>query len=386
MSYGIEVFNSSGETVFDSTHPIQLAAYNSTVVGTDINVTATGSSLITLPDYLFGDDQHLFLGAGNDWDVYTGTMVSGGTYTNNRQIAVKAQPILVTIFGGSYAIANPPYAVGDETRLRTTAGTVIDQVDTTSGPGLAGGTYAFNVTSPGATLADFANAYFIVESDSVNMTSYRTSGTTLNLQMKNTSYFAYPQIWARPVSSSYSGRFAMKVDGRSVSIIDYTGNNNSFEIMVSVPGEVFGSITSTTAHHLTGNDAFGLTAVTDDQQQYTSAHPTETHVTYDSRTYPAKPIISLGAEGTTAGTNQTFTLGTLSSSTVKRWCLMDNTVYYKNVSASSFSVWTLQYNWTNNSSINLLWREGFVDSTGGSIFDTMVSKGLFSVAEFGDGA
>jgi len=386
VSYGIEVFNSAGKTVFDSTHHVELAAHNATVVGTDINVTPTSSNLLTIPDYLFGDDQHLFLSAGSDWDVYTGTMVSGGTYTDNKQLAVKAQAYEVTLFGSTFPISPQPYAYDTDYRVRNSSSTVIDDLNTTSTSSGGMNQGPFNVANAGNNVSDYDNAYYLIKTDSVNMTSYRTSGTTVNLQRKDTSFSAFPQIWARPVSSSYSGRFAMRVDGRDIYITDYTGNNNSFEIMVAIPAQVFGSITSTTAHRLTGNDPYGLCALTDDQQQYTAGHPTETHLTYDSRTYPVKPLISIGAEGTTPGTNQTFTIGSLSSSTVKRWALMDYTLYYKNDPSVSFSVWTLQYNWTSNSSINLLWRQGYTDPSGNSIFDTMASKALFSIAEFGDGA
>lgn len=381
MSYGIEVLNSAGETVFNSSNYVTLACFNGTVTGVDTNVTPTGSNVLTIPDYIFGDDQHAYQGDGVDHDVYTGTFVSGGTYTSNNQIATKAVANTLVIGNDVLVYADFPVFYTDKYQLRTTANAVISEINTTDRPPDVIGMGPYNVANSGDLLSDFDNAYFIITTYS-DVSSYRVAGSTLNIQKYDTSYSSTPQVYARPVSSSYSGSFGMNVDGRTISIVDHTGNNNTFEVMVCNSAEAFGSITSTTAHYLAGQSSYGLRAVTDNTQKYSPLGTAQSLLTYDSATYPVKVILANGYEPPAAGTNDDESLGSLSTSTNKRFCLMDSTWRHKNdyISTTQYRV---LYQWNSNNSISLIYRSS--QATGDGYFDTITTNMPFAVVEFGDG-
>jgi hypothetical protein len=369
MSYGIEVYDSVGATIFNSNNYVELAAFNGTVVGTDIGATPSGTNLLTLPDYLYGDDQHDYFGAGTNHDVHFSSPTP--SYANNNQIATEVANVTAIVIFGVTLISYNPAPTG---RFRTTGGTVISTIT---------GATLTNVAGTGNQISDYANAYWLVDT-SASMTSYRVASQVLNSQELNTDYTTELAIYARPVSGSYNGHFKLLyTSGRTVAITDMTGNNNTFEIMVAMTAEHYGSINSTTAHKLAGNAAYGLQGFTENTEQYTPNHSTTSFTTFDSNTYMTKALLTKGYEGGTAGTNATQSLGSLSSSSNKRFCRMNSTLGFKQKNAvPQNEIWWVFYKWYSNNSIELWWRQG---GTGFAIENTMLSKAPYSVVEFGDG-
>jgi len=375
MSYGIEVFDSVGATVFNSNMPIELAAFNGTVVGTDeFSSAPSGTQLLTIPDYLFGDDQHGYAATGENHTVYQPTS-SYPTYSNNKQIAFDITSI--TQGGASgffFVIAEGAPNIGS--MLRTTSGTDIDTVASAT---LAG------FTSDGSLVSHYTNAYWLIEVTSANISSHRVDNATKVSHPYDDSFKTDMIYYARPVSSSYSGRFRLAISNanRTAAIYDATGGNNSFEIMVAMKASDYGSITSTTAHQLAGNMSYGLRAVTAADQKYTANSTAEPHLTFESATYISKAFLTKGYSGGTTGTNSTQSLGSLSTSSNKRWCRMNSTIRFKvqTVFPTNF-LWYVYYQWNSNNSISLSWRHG---ATAFVLSSTMNSKAPYAVVEFGDG-
>ena len=240
--------------------------------------------------------------------------------------------------------------------------------------------------------SDFTNAYRIITLDG-SVSNLRTSTGTRNFQALAT-YNAKPVIYARPLSNSYVGQFGLRmyngsgVVGRKVAIVDYTGNNNTFEIIIGNTAEEFGAITSS-AKYQAGTSAYGLQAFTANDQQYTPNSPVSQFTTYDSATMPAQIILADGYSGGTAGTASTYSLGSLSTSSTKRWCRMNATSRGKSFLSGStpYHFWRGVYKWNSNNNILINWVEA--ESTGNGttvVFSNYGTELPYAVVEFGAGA
>ena len=163
--------------------------------------------------------------------------------------------------------------------------------------------------------------------------------------------------------------------------------------MVANSAEEFGSI-SNAAKQLGGATTYGVQCFTTYDQKYTPAHTAGPFTTYDSSTRPAAVILAKSYAGGTAGTAGTFSLGSLNSSTTKRWCRMGATELYKSYLGSSpYKWWKAVYKWNSNHSISINWRAAETTGlpSGGTYttfvaFSTYASKFPYAVVEFGEGA
>lgn len=380
MSHGMEVLNSVGETVFNTNALFcEIASASFTVVGTDYNVTPSGSGLVDIPARCFVDDVNFFPDSGFLVENRNLKNVPNETYTSVYQLAVKIA-VAEYIFGESVILV--PSGIPVDTQVRS-GSTIIGIVTANSqmfhpvGPSGAGGEY---------TAADYENSYILCTIGTTNVTSYRGSEQQISIH-RRTAFLGSPHIYARPVSSSYVGNFGLLVQGDKMSIIDYTGGNNTFEIIVTNTAEEFGGMNGT-AKYLAGSSSYGLECLTAPDQQYTVFHPQTSQTTYNSGSPIVQVILTKGLKPNTGGTNQDFSLGSLTTSTTKRWCRMDGCQYYKNsVNDNTYprDVWKMQYRWLSNNSISVQWRLSSQDAGGGLIFDNYHSKQPFAVAQFGDG-
>jgi|TARA_R110002153_G_scaffold34049_1_gene102209 hypothetical protein len=379
MSYGIEVFNSAGETVFNSTNYIQLASATFTVVGTDLNAVPSGTGFVSIPDYCFGDDQSGYFSSGTD---HQGYVISESAYSSVNQMALKIVATNFVFNGVTYLVPNAAPAVTDKLNQYM---------------------YGHLVTAVGANqsltngpwdhvASDFTNAYRIITLDG-SVSSLRTSTGTRNLQPLST-YNARPVIYARPLSSSYVGQFGLRmygsdgVVGRKLAIVDYTGNNNTFEVIIGNSAEEFGSITNS-AKYQAGASPYGLQAFTANDQKYTINHPVSQFTTYDSATMPAQVILADGYSGGTAGTASTYSLGSLSTSSTKRWCRMNATTRGKSFISGStpYHYWRGVYKWNSNNNILINWVEAESAGNGTTVvFSNYGTELPYAVVEFGTGA
>tara|TARA_R110000868_G_scaffold34278_3_gene123871 strand:- start:495 stop:773 length:279 start_codon:yes stop_codon:yes gene_type:complete len=91
-------------------------------------------------------------------------------------------------------------------------------------------------------------------------------------------------------------------------------------------------------------------------------------------------ILAKGYGGGTAGTNSSFSLGSLSSSSTKRWLRMDSCNAIKLYGTTN---WTAKYAWGSNNNISLAWSVG---GGGFTLSNTFATDLPFAVAEFGVGA
>ena len=380
MSHGMEVLNSVGETVFNTNELFcEIASASFTVVGTDYNVTPSGSGLVDIPARCFVDDVNFFPDSGVLVNNFNLKNVSSGTYTSVYQLAVKAN-ILSFSFGGSTSYFTTPPTVGTQVRSGSTIIGIVtanSQMFHPVGPSGSSGEY---------TQADYENSYVLSTIGTTNVTSYRGSEQQISVHSK-TAYLGSPHIYARPVSSSYVGNFGLLVTDDKMSIIDYTGGNNTFEIIVTNTAEEFGGMNGT-AKYLAGSSSYGLECLTAPDQQYTTFHPQASQTTFNSGSPIVQVILTKGLKPNTGGTNQDFSLGSLTTSTTKRWCRMDGCQYYKNsVNDQTYprDIWKMQYRWLSNNSISVQWRLSSQDADGTNIFDNYHSKQPFAVAQFGDG-
>ena len=380
MSYGAQILNSAGETVFDSEHFVELATASFTVVGTDYNTTASGTGLVSIPTRCFVDDVNIFTTPGRSFNLKS---ISSGSYQNVYQLAVKANTTSFTYEGTTYVNGSNPFT-GD--RIVTATSSTIGEVTAVSaiidrtGPSGSGGNY---------TQSDYTNAYYLVTIGTTNVSSYRSSSAQIYSQTK-TSYVGVPHVWVRPLSSSYSGDFGLQMySGNKISIVDYTNANNTFEVIVTNSAQEFGGIAGT-SKYLAGGITYGVKALTAADQKYTTSHPFEQHTTYDSGSYVVQILLAKALDHgpTNNGTSYSYSLGSLTTSSIKRWCRMDSTQYYANNTADSTyprDIKKMVYQWASNNSIQVKWRVAYQDSTGNSVFDNYTTKQPFAIAEFGAG-
>jgi hypothetical protein len=386
----MEVFNSAGETVFNTNDYVELGSANFTITGTDLDNIPSNTGLVDIPDYCFGDDVNDYLGSGIN---YQSIVISSSGYSTVYEMAVRVTTIYNTFFAMFMSTSGP--AVGDKlfqymyTNGLVTAANNTGLVNSSTMNSASSGVYG--VTGDGSQVSHYANAYRVVTM-SINVSSLRTSTGTRNFK-KLTTYAAKPVVYARPLSSSYVGEFALRTLNRKIWIIDYTGGNNTFEVIIANSAEEWGSI-SNASRQLGGAQTYGVRCFTSHDQKYTPVHTAGPFLTYDSSTRPAQIMLVKGYAGGTPGTTATFSLGSLNSSTTKRWCRMGPTELYKsNMQSSPYRWWKAVYKWNSNHNISVNWRAA--ETTGipyGGTYTTFVafatyaSKFPYAVAEFGEGA
>lgn len=219
-----------------------------------------------------------------------------------------------------------------------------------------------------------------------------------------TFYTHNPTIYARPVSSSYSGEFCLQVDSggsdpsdrynNRVRILDKASGSNTFEIVIAMPAKDWGGITGTKAHQ-SGTSSYGCEAYTAGGQKFHSASTAGQFLTYSSLGRPSK--VSL-AKGVAAGGNSvsTTSLGSLTTSTTKRYCRMTGTQYgsVEYVSGVS-SEYRQHYSWASNNSVSLKWTNIATATSPSHLFYSGRAtifgdnygggKHLFVIADFGLG-
>ena len=380
MSYGAQILNSAGETVFDSEHFVELATASFTVVGTDYNTTASGTGLVSIPTRCFVDDVNFFVTPGRSFNLKS---ISSGSYQNVYQLAVKANTTSFIFDGVTYINGSSPY-IGDKivTATSSTIGevTAVSAIIGRTGPSGSNGNW---------TQSDYTNAYYLVTIGTTNVSSYRSSSAQIYSQTK-TSYVGVPHVWVRPLSSSYSGDFGLQMSsGNKISIVDYTNANNTFEVIITNSAQEFGGIAGT-SKYLAGGSTYGVKALTAADQKYTTSHPFEQHTTYDSGSYVVQILLAKALDHgpTNNGTSYSYSLGSLTTSSIKRWCRMDSTQYYANNTADTTypkDIKKMVYQWASNNNIQVKWRVAYQDTTAGFIFDNYTTKQPFAVAEFGAG-
>ena len=327
MSYGIEVLDSDGSTVFNSTNYVEMASYYATV--------ASGGTFYT-PSWCTGGDKTY---EGTSYSRTNSTSLTLA-YTNNEMAFPQESPEVI-LTGHKMVVGGVDYFVTGKT-----------------------GSYQ------GLTYFSFDKSVAGIRGTSAARTFYEME-----------YYIARPVFYVRPLSASYSGVFAIVGGGESFTLLDYASGTNTFEVLVANSAEEWGSISDARpSKFLAGTTDYGLQGHTTLSYRYTPSQPLTSFTTYDSRTRPVKVILAKGWAGGTAGTASTFSLGSLSTSTTKRWCRMNSTVLAKIIGNQNY--WTAKYNWVSNNNISLSWTSG-----GGnfSLSTTYTTKAAFAVVEFGDG-
>lgn len=348
MSYGMVVDNSLGERIFDTNNYVSLASAYYTTTNSQSPATKT-----SVPAYCRGDDQDV------DQPTVYWTNVAA-TYSSVFQMAF-------------YESDTGGYKSNEEAQLFRMVHNGVDYIFQSADFTLYG-------TSP--------NQYRRWNFDQ-DVSSFRFPSASRTI-IETDKYYALPLIYARPLSSGYTGQFAIWGDATGFWLQDYDLSNNlrangtnSFEIMICNSAEEFGGINNT-AKYTAGSSNYGVLCQTDDTMQYTPSSSLSSFTTFDSRARPAEIVLAVGWAGGTAGTATTYALGGLTSSSVKRWCLMNSTDQWKFTGTNQ--EWNVKYKWLSNNDISLVWTS----SQAAHLFiyteDALTSKAPFAVAEFGAGA
>lgn len=390
MAYGLQIQNNTGGTIFDSTHPVEFGIATGTVTA---NVT-TAAGYYSVPDYCYGHN--------------------GYDYSSTNE-------------GNIQEDSSHSYPSGSVNRLYfVQQSTAADRYNHQSAKyyGTSGNYYVDFTTDMSA----FRNTGNTFSRNELNTTTHTIPGLTpFTSDKTHTSEF---MIYARPVSSSYTGSFRVVLQrhvgtgfydgiagitnkfpasalnrkfGWTVAIRDHNNTNATFEIMITNnSGEDYSSITadsnsSFASHHLAGSTNYGLATLTDDDETFgfrSGSANEQSMILYDSRSLPAQVILAKGVKPNTSSFSlspQAHTLGSLSSSTTKRWCRMDPTSLWASnrviVSNSFTREWNMHYKWTNNNTISLEWRHHDLTTTWSPFkrVNSFLSKHPFTVVEFGEG-
>ena len=385
MAYGIEVYNNSGQTVFDSEHYCEFAAFTGTV---NASTGTSGTQYrLEVPDWCYGWDKAHALA---NQTVACG-VGSGPGYNNKFEMSVKVQNtsgVFVSFNKGDDINFNGAHVEGRNT-----------------------GTYGTTGTYPNL---NFSNSYSIY-TFSKDMTSIRNSSHNRTITPYEVST-NLPTVYARPTSSSYSGQFwgglistggpslVTLVNGsavwsdnpnydstskvnRAVYIRDSVSGAQQFEIIVAMPGYSWGGVTGTKAH-TAGTGSYGLLSLTAANKKYTPNSSNTQFTTFDTRGRPAKAALSSSRAVPTSFSTVNVSMGSLSTSSTKRWCRLDGTEFFKQNTASgypNYSWWGWTYNWSSNNSISLTFTSGADRGTGYALTSTLASKQFFAVSDFGLG-
>lgn len=363
MSYGIEVINKAGATLFDASRYVEIAAYTTTV---------NGNTQLSIPDWCFGTDQTVTAG------TYTHAKVTNATYTHNNQIAIK-----VNDTGGTARSYDVP---------STIAGSRVHVVSAQVGSG--------------------SSAYKLYTLSS-NMTSIRnTAGNVTVVDKRYTPI--QPAFYAKPTSTNSNtnkyfflktGRRFPTQSGHSFSSIlnnfieigDQDGSGTStatnYTVIVALPAYAWGGITGTKAH-TAGSDGYGMSVFTQGGFRH---HPLQTSgepfLTYDSRGRVGTPRSQRTMLGGTSLTAVTPNVGTNMSGgmsatlgSASRFFRLNGTQYYK-VDTSSYPTyyhWSYMCNYIGNSPAFISWRKRN-KAAPVTITDTLKSRQFFCYSEFGEG-
>jgi len=362
MAYGIEVFDSNGKTVFNTENYVEMIAYKATVVD---------GAWLLIPGWCYGQNQDVAGSSSSITNIAVSTMTaSGGGYTNNFEIAFP------TSAGNLVGRKWDQYMVGSQ----------------------------FLISIRGTYYNNGGTAYYIYNTTrDVSALRTSTAGRTV---IPYTYYEHIPTIYARPQSSSYSGDFVLETGeattsemvstdryNRKIRILDKASGTNTFEILVAMPAKDWGGITGTKAHQA-GTATYGLEALTAGGQQFHSGSTAGQFTTYNSLGRPSKVLL---AKGVDHGSNSvsTTSLGSLTTSSTKRYCRMTGTQYGHNEYVSgSTKEYRQHYSWASNNSISLKWTNIatatnpahiFYSGLSTIVFDNYDGKQLFAIADFGLG-
>ena len=415
MSYGIEVFDSSGRTVFNSTHPTELTIWSGEIT-TATQASAYGGGGVSdhkpIPDYCFGFDNAVF-----------GTTVTRATLASTPTPTTPA----AGWYGGinytgtlkDYQIIMPYVSAADQAARqysRLKYGYLFSYFE-------SGQVYAIH--SQGYTF-DYQYAYTVwnMSSDvsTINSTVLNTEVTPVTT--KDTT----PTIWVRPKSSSFQGQFGTMVGDfvRGYGLIslaassprytvpvsttatdnlrynrglmmftDQTGSN-IFEVKLTVPASDWGTALSsrTLKYDAGGASTYALESYTAGGFQHHSASTAEQWTTFSTLTRPAKVYSAVGlVPHSSSGNTSTTMINVANNSTYdtnKNYCRMNGSAVFKNYSTGSLKhAYTYQYQWWANRSIASVWKKYNYVGVGNThspniLFDTYGSKQLYAIAEFGE--
>ena len=367
MSYGIKVYDSLGATMFDSDNLVEMTAHYFTCKG---NV-----AFPAIPDWVGGSDSRTEIGS---------------SYTRQQQNVSYSAYSWPSGRGGTsyfYGVGSSYLAFDYDATPYPAPGQVMiiggNEYKVTGPPTLANQTSSLD--SNNYPIFNYSNARHYIPFDQ-DMTSFRNSTATRTF--KTYEYPNYFQtLWVRPLSSSYSGYFGWAHIGANLmnpmSIYDSTGSTtNTFEVYVTVSAAGWGAIADTRPKFLAGSATDGIICQTAQTGRHTPSGPLVQMTTMDSRTRFAQVKLAKSWDGGTDYSNTTFSLGSLNSSSTKRWVRIDSTKFVK--LGPSPQRWSAKYQWNSNNSISIVWN-----SNGGgrfSLSDSYVTELPFIVAEFGVGA
>jgi hypothetical protein len=339
MSYGMEVLDSNGKTVFNSTDFVELGSHYAIISGGDT---------VPIPDWCKGGD----------------ASYQTGTYSRTNTNSWFYESWETTSLHFPYDTSKTTPSVNDEM-------THLGVVYTVTSVNIANVVYDFNTGT-----FDYSNAVWRVFFDKSTV-SFRNTNAVRSFA-KVEKYIARPVVYARPLSATYSGSFQI-FNG---VLKDYASGTNSFEIIIANSAEEWGSIDETrTTHYLSGSAVYGVRGLTANTERYTPNSPVTSFVTYDTRTRPVKVLLAKAWFGGTTFVPTTFSLGSLNTSTTKRWCRMNSTELRKVKGYNE--AWTVRYTWSSNNSISLAWGEA--SNSAVIEYTSYTTNAPYAVVEFGEG-
>lgn len=419
--YGISVKDVDGDVIATTDQYTKFAFEFGTVVGMDTNTIVRSASVfnaqhlngtyntIIRPQFYQYDTARDYVPSSFVYDVAYSTYAA--TYSVSCvQMSLSLLTTINSYAGPKYNAAFKTGEVGIGHLQTSNSNTVILRT-------------VFNAsdTSENYDVFHFNKCVDYAVGTSYNFTARRRLGV-----VPPDGYIGGLEIWARPQSASYSGQFCLyfgigvrkrygglenfpPVSGQlplngdytyanAFAILDLTGGNNTFEVALVDSGYVVGYYEGAQS---SGSSNYGFEIYSQSVLQIVltesvfplsnSVISTTEALNFSSALRPLRFIASKGVPDSSVswGTQTDFTLGTIPTSTTKRWVRMTDTLAWKRGGGfGSETEYRMTYNWASNNNISLRWREAN-DAMG----DTygLVQTGryeydkLFAIAEFGDG-
>ena len=422
--YGISVKDVDGDIVATTDKYTKFAFEFGTVTGMDTNTVVRSASVFNA--------QHL-----------------NGTYTSTIQAQFYQYDVTRDYIPSSfvYDVAYSTYAATYSVSCVQASASTITNINSNPFPKYVAAFKAGQIavehlqTSNSATVisnfsgfTDAAENYDVLTfNKSVNYavgTSYNFTARRRLGVVPPDGYLGGLEVYARPQSASYSGQFCLYLGvtargfanvfsassenfppksgqlplnggytyANTFGILDLTGGNNIFEVALVDSGYVVGYYEGAQS---SGSSNYGFEIYSQSVLEIVltesvfplsnSVISTTEALNFTSANRPIRFIASKGVPDSSVswGTQTDFTIGTIPTSTTKRWVRMTDTLAWKRGgSFGSETEYRMTYNWASNNNISLRWRlanDAMSDPYGIIQTGRYEYDKLFAIAEFGDG-
>jgi hypothetical protein len=436
MSYGAEVIDSAGRTIFDSEHAAETIIYRVlTTTSTNLsnasnssgnNYSGGHSPVVNLPDTLFGWDNHLAYPTPfyrtNYSSVPQVTAPSGSSVNYNHYSSLDLTGRVIMPYNSGWDnLVGARIIYGQSGQI---VASYFAKMYTSDLGYFRGSAIAGIITNDSTGVEDYSQAYVVWEMRGNVSAMSNTSGSRY-IQYVSTKKVT-PTIWVRPTSNSFQGTFST-LSGRDgsfqnheeVSAYDHTEHEwtnlpttsfrydeavmiftdqvgtHQFEIVVTVSCNDWGTATNSSKYAAGGSTTHGLEVYTEGGQKHHVSSTPEQWITYTTLSRPAKVYSTKGLGPAAINTFPAHTMINTSAALTpnKNYCRMNGTARGELYQVGgTFSGYT--YKWFSNHRIKCKWKAlsfyglasgTYVQSTPLAFAGTYHNEQMFAIADFGEG-